>query len=504
MSSRRSEREDPRRRPADPASVQRHTGATARERPDSARNARALGPTTPNRPPPSPTTSGTTNLPLRPASGVAPRPSSGGGGGASRPPPAKLVYELHIAELAVQRAALATKAVLAKLHRSSSSSSKRGGSGGGSGGPISQYQHSSSNNSTSLAKQDDSPVTIADFAAQALLISGLAKAFPDDGFLGEEDASALRDPKNKDMLAKVWELVDRTSLRDARSEAKLGKPRDVKEMLAFLDRGQEDGKRRGRRYWVMDPVDGTSAFMKGGQYAIALALVQDGVELIGVLACPNLRFEPTMVPGAPGQRRDWMIQEFEADLEGYGLMLAAVKAGGATVRPMGDGPLLKSMRVDRSRGATPVARSRDAGRAEGPLGGLHFVDSKNSPKTLWTKVQHLAGPSYYSATQLYSSHMRYAAMVLGARDFVQVRWPNKLDAKWSIWDHVGSPLIYTESGPGTVTDMHGRPIKYDEGHKLKSYWGIITADASVYKDVLAAVQEALAQDSKGRERSSRR
>jgi fructose-1,6-bisphosphatase/inositol monophosphatase family enzyme len=31
----------------------------------------------------------------------------------------------------------------------------------------------------------------------------------------------------------------------------------------------------GKRFWCLDPIDGTSAFMRGGQYAISLSLLKD-------------------------------------------------------------------------------------------------------------------------------------------------------------------------------------------------------------------------------------
>ena len=44
--------------------------------------------------------------------------------------------------------------------------------------------------------------------------------------------------------------------------------------------------------WALDPVDGTKGFLRGGQYAIALALMVDGEVQLGVLGCPNLPVEP--------------------------------------------------------------------------------------------------------------------------------------------------------------------------------------------------------------------
>ena len=43
-------------------------------------------------------------------------------------------------------------------------------------------------------KADRSPVTVADFAVQALIADRLARAFPDDALVAEEDAAMLLRP----------------------------------------------------------------------------------------------------------------------------------------------------------------------------------------------------------------------------------------------------------------------------------------------------------------------
>lgn len=39
---------------------------------------------------------------------------------------------------------------------------------------------------------------------------------------------------------------------------------------------------------MLDPVDGTKGFLRGQQYAVALALLVDGHPQVAVMACPNL------------------------------------------------------------------------------------------------------------------------------------------------------------------------------------------------------------------------
>lgn len=61
-------------------------------------------------------------------------------------------------------------------------------------------------------------------------------------------------------------------------------------MLTAIDRGQYEGGSHGQ-HWTLDPIDGTKGFVRGGQYAICLALIEDGRVQLGVLGCPNLPVE---------------------------------------------------------------------------------------------------------------------------------------------------------------------------------------------------------------------
>lgn len=334
-------------------------------------------------------------------------------------------------------------------------------------------------------------MTIADFAAQALLISAIHSAFPQDTFVGEEDSASLRaDP---DLTRQVWDLVSTTFLEeDPESESLLARPRSIEEMFEVIDLGGSGSGGRegggGTRFWAMDPIDGTSAFLKGQQYAVSLALIENGKEVLGVLGCPNLPVEVIM---------DGRMEEGRVTVENsengnglMGVMLSAVRGDGfATVREMGRGGLKPAKKVDRRAG---TAKGDEGVK----LSDLHFVDSSLSAATSSSKVRELAemAGARYPGTEIYSSHMRYAAMVLGGRAHVQVRVPHSKRAAWCLWDHAGSQLIYTESGAGKVTDLYGREIDFGTGRKLSRNWGLITADESVHDKVQALVNELLSRD----------
>ena len=48
--------------------------------------------------------------------------------------------------------------------------------------------------------------------------------------------------------------------------------------------------------WTLDPIDGTKGFLRGGQYAVCLALLVDARVELGVIGCPNLPSIPAPPP----------------------------------------------------------------------------------------------------------------------------------------------------------------------------------------------------------------
>ena len=52
--------------------------------------------------------------------------------------------------------------------------------------------------------------------------------------------------------------------------------------------------------WTLDPIDGTKGFLRGGQYAVCLALIVDGQVVLGVIGCPNLPVKSAEPDGPRG------------------------------------------------------------------------------------------------------------------------------------------------------------------------------------------------------------
>lgn len=88
-------------------------------------------------------------------------------------------------------------------------------------------------------KQDDSPVTAADLAAHRVIAAGLQALAPDIPLLSEED------PPD-------WSL-----------------------------------RQHWRRFWLVDPLDGTKEFLRrNGEFTVNIALIEDGKPVLGVVYAP--------------------------------------------------------------------------------------------------------------------------------------------------------------------------------------------------------------------------
>ena len=122
-------------------------------------------------------------------------------------------------------------------------------------------------------KGDDSPVTIADYGAQALICAAIQQYFPDDGVLAEESGAQFVELVAADQKAEVIALIGEAMGRTV-SEA---------EVVGWLDYGKQTD---AARKWVIDPIDGTKGFVALRHYAIAVGLIEGGVPVAGVMACP--------------------------------------------------------------------------------------------------------------------------------------------------------------------------------------------------------------------------
>jgi len=351
-----------------------------------------------------------------------------------------LDHELHVAILAVQRAAILTKSVF--------------------------HNHAKG----TLNKSDASPVTIGDFGAQALIISALQHNFPDDEIVAEEEAKDLRGEKGQEVRETVWNLVRQTRLENAEYEGVLGgSVKSADAMLDLIDKGDSQGGGKGR-IWAIDPIDGTKGFLRGGQYAVCLALMIDGDVKVGVLGCPNLPISDSE-PLTEGIGKD------ASDEEGkFGVVFAAKEGDGAVSCPLSKRGDLKMDEINMK----PLEDVADATFCESVEAG----HSSQGDAAAIAKKLGITKPSVRMDSQA-----KYGSIARGAGD-LYLRLPVRADYVEKIWDHAAGELIVREAG-GMVTDIEGNRLNFKLGRTLKENKGVIAAPKNLHGKVIEAVKDVL-------------
>jgi 3'(2'), 5'-bisphosphate nucleotidase len=294
-----------------------------------------------------------------------------------------------------------------------------------------------------LAKADASPVTIADFGVQALVAARLSRDLPGETLVAEEGAGVLRAADSARLCARVVELV-----------RQLNPGVQPDRVLEWIDRG---GGMPGRRFWTLDPIDGTKGLLRGGQYVIALALVVDGVVQLGVLGCPRLSLSDW---GAAASR----------DLRGEGGFAVAVRGRGAGWAPSIEGPF---RRLSVSTGADPA-------RAQ----VVHSFEAPHSDTARLHRVLGLLGVS--APALLMDSQAKHVVLASGKADLL-LRFPTSQDYRDPVWDQAAGSLLIEEAG-GRVTDLEGRPLDFSTGRRLLRNHGLVASNGDLHDTVLAALR----------------
>ena len=282
-------------------------------------------------------------------------------------------------------------------------------------------------------KADESPVTIVDFAVQAVVASRLAAAFPDDALVGEEDAETLRRPEAAALLARVGEAARRAC------------PLDDRALLEAIDRGRGEP---GARFWTLDPIDGTKGLLRGGQYVVALALIVDGAVQVGAIGCPRLTW-----PGRGGAE---------------GGVAVAVRGQGSWWMPLEGGNLTR-LRV--SGVATPAG-----------MRIAHSVEESHSDQGRLAGLRSALGIE--AATVAMDSQAKHVLVAAGEAELM-MRLPRG-GYKEAIWDQAAGTLLIEEAG-GRVTDLVGRPFDFSTGRRMTANDGVLASNGHVHDAVLAAL-----------------
>lgn len=294
----------------------------------------------------------------------------------------------------------------------------------------------------SLDKKDKSPVTVADFASQALICRTLQQSFADDPVIGEEGAEELRTAEGANFLNRIVQEC-----------AAVGVEASGDDVCGWIDRGGLQEHRP--RFWTLDPIDGTKGFLRNEQYAIALALVIDGEVQVGILGCPNMPVDPA-VPDGP-----------------CGLLAWSVKGQGSFVQAL-DAPESEGRKIS----VTTTASSADA----------RFCESVESGHSSHGWSGQIASQLKITREPFrIDSQCKYLAVAMGDAD-IYLRLPTRKGYQEKIWDHAGGILIVQEAG-GTVTDIHGKAPEFHHGATLANNQGMVVTNGRFHDGVVGAVKD---------------
>ncbi len=288
-----------------------------------------------------------------------------------------------------------------------------------------------------LTKADDSPVTVADFAAQAVVLRRLTDALGPVAVVAEESTGALQ--RAPALRAKVCEAV-RIVWPDASED----------DVLGAIDLGGAEPPSTGP-WWALDPIDGTKGFVRGEQFAICLGRIEDGVPTFAAMGCPHLSVDPE-APATEVDRRGALYMT-----DGRVVTVASVEAPAKTmaVAPstVGHDPAI-------------VARSFESGHTK--------VD----------EIQRIMDAAGLAFTELaVDSQVKYALVASGRAD-VYLRRPHDPSRRDPVWDHAAGVSLVTATGR-VATDIEGKALDWTAGATLANNMGILCAPPSLHQRLVA-------------------
>lgn len=290
-----------------------------------------------------------------------------------------------------------------------------------------------------FSKEDRSPVTIADYASQAIICHLLHDAFPSDPIVAEEDASSLRGSAQEGFIQQVIKLL-----------TDIGEDVTTQQLYHWLDYGKSIAPHP--RFWTLDPIDGTKGFLRRDQYAISLALIVNGHVEVGVLACPNYH-------------RQTNTEDYR------GVLFYAVRGAGAYAMPL------------FHTEARPVAIHASTRQESSKIRWCESVESTHNNQSTTEKLSQMLGWS--TRPIRIDSQAKYAAVACGDAD-IYLRLPTLANYEEKIWDHAAGVLIVQEAG-GMVTDASGKPLDFAQGITLRKNRGVIATHGVYHEQLLKAL-----------------
>jgi 3'(2'), 5'-bisphosphate nucleotidase len=273
----------------------------------------------------------------------------------------------------------------------------------------------------------------------------LANTFPDLALVAEEDTQELRKPESAAALESITHFVSAGLRINATAEM----------VFQWIDHNRADPGQVSQ-FWTLDPIDGTKGFLRGDQYAIALALVQDGHVQVAALACPNL------------------VDAYRPDMEGSGSLVIAARGQGSWVTDLASPghyhPLKVSVRSQPSEAR--ILRSFESGHTN-----VSQIDRFS--QALGAQAEPV----------LMDSQAKYAVLAAGKGDLLlRLLSASQPDYREKIWDQAAGSLVLEEAG-GRISDLDGMPLDFTTGRSLRRNRGILATNGFLHAAALEALRK---------------
>jgi len=286
------------------------------------------------------------------------------------------------------------------------------------------------------------PVTIADYASQAVIGNALAENFPDDAVLSEERSEEFMLLLSDQQRALVQRFVT-----DA-----LGGYVFEEQICAWLDYGKQ---KIAERMWVIDPIDGTKGFLSGNHYCVAIGLLINGAPVLGVLASPGFHDVDDEHPDA----------------------------GALTYARLGNGAYMEMLYGGDPQ---PIQVSRVTDPRQATL--LTSVSSGHTDNSFMERVDQMLKRAPDAPIRRLDSQDKHAMLAAGMGDVV-LRIVPDTSYREKLWDHAAGCVIINEAG-GRVTDVYGQPLDFTAGTRFENNRGVLMTNRFLHDDFLEAIQKA--------------
>ena len=204
-------------------------------------------------------------------------------------------------------------------------------------------------------------------------------------------------------------------------------------------------------FGTLDPIDGTKGFLRGDQYAVALALIDCGEVKVAALACPALPVD---------------MGEMDGDC---GMLFVAVRGEGTRAVPLAGGDEA-DVRIDE-----PAWRFAES------------VEASHGDHDAHKAVARAVGIE--SPSLRMDSQAKYGAVSRGdAALYLRLPSPKYPDYRENIWDHAAGALIVEEAG-GEVSDMFGRPLDFVSAAQMEDNRGVVVSTREIHAQVIDALRD---------------